>query len=64
MRNMSKILDWDDEQFGKEVFLSLEGKAAERINDMSSEDMCKARQNILAKELPKSCLGGIPFHKI
>ncbi len=34
MRNMSKILDWDNDQFGKEVFLSLAGKAAECINDI------------------------------
>ncbi len=42
MRNMSKILDWDTEQFGKEIFLSLAGKAAERINDMSMDDLCNA----------------------
>ncbi len=32
MKNMNKVLDWDDSQFGKEVFLSLSGKAAEHIN--------------------------------
>ncbi len=42
MRNMSKILDWDTEQFGKEIFLSLAGKAAESINDMSMDDLCNA----------------------
>ncbi len=31
MINMSKVLDWDDDQFGKEGFLSLSGKAAERL---------------------------------
>ncbi len=39
---MSKILDWDADQFGKEVFLSLAGKAAEHINDMSTDDLCDA----------------------
>ncbi len=42
MKNMSKVLDWDDSQFGKEVFLSLSGKAAERINDMPTADICNA----------------------
>ncbi len=27
---MRKVLNWDDSQFGKEVFLSLSGKAAEQ----------------------------------
>ncbi len=40
MKNMSKVLDWDDSQFGKEVFLSLSGKAAERINDMLTTEIC------------------------
>ncbi len=39
---MSKILNWDEEQFGIEVFLSLVGKAAECIKDMPTEDMCNA----------------------
>ncbi len=31
MKNMTKVLDWYDSQFGKEVFLSLSGKPAEHI---------------------------------
>ncbi len=42
MRNMSKILEWETEQFGKEVFFSLAGKAAKHINDMSMDDFCNA----------------------
>ncbi len=38
---MSKILDWDTEKCGKEVFLSLARKAAESIN-MSTDDLCNA----------------------
>ncbi len=38
MRNMSKRLDWDDEQLGKEVFLNLTGNAAECINNMPTDD--------------------------
>ncbi len=71
MKNMSKVLDWDDSQFGKEVFLSLSGKAAEHINDMPTTDICntdklfkKTRQDLSAEELSKSCLGSVPFFKI
>ncbi len=42
MRIMSKILDWDTEQFGKKVFLSLAGKATEHINEMSKDNLCDA----------------------
>ncbi len=53
MRNMSKMLDWDTEQFDKEVFLSLAGKAAERINDMSTDDLCNADK--VLEKLDKNC---------
>ncbi len=64
---MRKVLDWDDNQFGKEVFLSLSGKVAEHINDMPTTDICNADklfENFSAKELSKSSLGRIPFFKI
>ncbi len=54
MKNMSKVLDWDDSQFGKEVFLSLSGKAAECINDMPTSDICNADK--LFEKLDKTFL--------
>ncbi len=54
MKNMSKVLDWDDSQFGKEVFLSLSGKATEHINDMPIADICNA--NKLFEKLDKTFL--------
>ncbi len=54
MKNMSKVLDWDDDQFGKEVFLSLSGKAAEGINYMPTSDICNA--NKLFEKLDKTLL--------
>ncbi len=39
---MSKVLDWDDNPFGKEVFLGLSRKAAEHINDMPTTDISNA----------------------
>ncbi len=42
MKNMSKLLDWDGSQFGKEVFLSLSRKVAEYTNDMPTADICNA----------------------
>ncbi len=54
MKNMSKVLDWDDNQFGKEVFLSLSRKAAEHINDIPTTDICNA--NKLFKKLDKTFL--------
>ncbi len=42
---MSKVLDWDDNQFGKEVFLSLSGKATECINDMPTSDIYNASKH-------------------
>lgn len=38
--NMNKILDRDDGQFGRDVFLSLRGKAAECLNNMPIKDIC------------------------
>ncbi len=54
MKNMSKVLDWDDNQFGKEVFLNISGKAAERINDMLTSDICNASK--LFEKLDKTFL--------
>ncbi len=51
---MSKILDWDEEQYGKEVFLYLAGKATEPINDMPTEDMCNAEKRF--KKLDRTFL--------
>ncbi len=50
MKNIRKVLDWDDRQFGKDVFLSLSGKAAERINDMPTIYICNADK--LFEKLP------------
>ncbi len=54
MKNMSKVLNWVDDHFGKELFLSLSGKAAERINDMSRSEICN--ENKLFEKLDKTCL--------
>ncbi len=54
MKNMSKVLDWDDSQFGKEDFVSLSGKAGERINDMPTTDICNADK--LFEKLDKTFL--------
>ncbi len=54
MKNISKVLDWNDNQFGKEVFLSLSGKAAECINDMPTTDKCNADK--LFEKLDKAFL--------
>ncbi len=54
MRHMSKILDLDTEQLGKEVFLSLAGNTAERINDISTDDMCNPEK--VLKKLDKTFL--------
>ncbi len=51
---MCKVLDWDDSQFGKEVFLSLSGKGAERINYMPTMDICNTDK--LFEKLDKTFL--------
>ncbi len=53
-KNMSKVLDWDDSKFGKEVFLSLSGQAAEHINDMPTTEICNADK--LFEKLDKTFL--------
>ncbi len=54
MINMSKVLEWDDDQFGEEVFFSLSGKAAECINNMPTCDICNADK--LFKKLDETFL--------
>ncbi len=59
---MSKILDWHAEQFDKEVFFSLDGKAAECINDMSTDDLCdteKVFEKLDKTFLPKNYQGAV-----
>ncbi len=70
MKNISKVLDWDDDQFGKEVFLSLSGKAAEHINDMPSSDICnvsnlfnKLGKTLLPKNYQRAVLEEFRFFK-
>ncbi len=54
MKNISKVLDWNDGQFGREVFLGISGKAAERINGIPTTDIYNA--NKLFEKLDKTFL--------
>ena len=54
MKNTRAVFQWTNDQFGKEVFLSLSGKAAERISTLSTIDMCNADK--LFEKLDKTFL--------
>ncbi len=71
MKNMSKVLDWDDSQCGKEVFLNLSGQAAEPINDIPTTYICnvdklfeKLGKTFLPKNNQRAFLEEFLFFKI
>ena len=48
IRSQAAVMEWTHREFGQEVFMSLSGKAADRIRTMSDADKCNG-EKLLAR---------------